>query len=54
MPGLFLKFAADFSNKPKYDWRKTDMGRTVYRVGGIVIYILIVQMVRGVDLAAWL
>jgi hypothetical protein len=54
IPGLFLKFAGDLSEKPQYDWRKTDMGRTVYRVGGIVIYILIVQMVRGVDLTAWL
>jgi hypothetical protein len=54
IPGLFLKFAGDMSQKPKNDWRRTDFGRTIYRVGGIVIYILIVQMVRGVDLAAWL
>jgi hypothetical protein len=54
IPGLLLKFAGDLSEKPKYDWRRTDLGRTVYRVGGIVIYILIVQMVRGVDLAAWI
>ena len=54
IPGLFLKFAGYLSQKPKNDWRRTDFGRTVYRVGGIVIYILIVQMVRGVDLAAWL
>jgi hypothetical protein len=54
IPGLFLKFAGDFSQKPKNDWRRTDFGRTVYRVGGLVIYILIVQMVRGVDLAAWI
>lgn len=54
IPGLFLKFAGDMSQKPKNDWRRTDFGRTIYRVGGIVIYILIVQMVRGIDLAAWL
>jgi hypothetical protein len=54
IPGLFLKFAGDLSEKPKNDWRRTDFGRTVYRVGGIAIYILIVQMVRGVDLTAWL
>ena len=54
IPGLFLKFAGDFSQKPTNDWRRTDFGRTVYRVGGIAIYILIVQMVRGVDLAAWI
>jgi hypothetical protein len=54
IPGLFLKFAGDMSEKPKNDWRRTDFGRTVYRVGGIAIYILIVQMVRGVDLASWL
>jgi hypothetical protein len=54
IPGLFLKFAGDLSQKPKNDWRRTDFGRTVYRVGGIGIYILIVQMVRGVDLASWI
>jgi hypothetical protein len=54
IPGLVLKFAGDFAEKPGYDWRKTDFGRTVYRIGGIAIYILIVQMVRGVDLTAWL
>lgn len=54
IPGLFLKFAGDMSKKPKNDWRRTDFGRVIYRIGGIVIYILIVQMVRGVDLAAWL
>lgn len=54
IPGLFLKFAGDMSQKPKNDWRRTDFGRVIYRIGGIVIYILIVQMVRGVDLAAWL
>ena len=54
IPGLLLKFAGDLSQKPKNDWRRTDFGRTVYRVGGIAIYILIVQMVRGVDLAAWI
>jgi hypothetical protein len=54
IPGLLLKFAGDLSQKPKNDWRRTDFGRTVYRVGGIAIYILIVQMVRGVDLASWI
>ncbi len=54
IPGLVFKFAGDFAEKPGYDWRKTDFGRVVYRIGGIAIYILIVQMVRGVDLTAWL
>jgi hypothetical protein len=54
IPGLVFKFAGDFAAKPGYDWRKTVFGRVVYRIGGIAIYILIVQMVRGVDLTAWL
>lgn len=54
IPGLVFKFAGDFAAKPGYDWRKTDFGRVIYRIGGIAIYILIVQMVRGVDLTAWL
>jgi len=54
IPGLLFKFAGDFSAKPGYDWKKTAVGREIYRIGGIAIYILIVQMVRGVDLTAWL
>jgi hypothetical protein len=54
IPGLLFKFAGDFSAKPGYDWKKTAFGREIYRIGGIAIYILIVQMVRGVDLTAWL
>jgi hypothetical protein len=54
IPGLLFKFAGDFSTKPGYDWKKTAFGREIYRIGGIAIYILIVQMVRGVDLTAWL
>ena len=54
IPGLLFKFAGDFAEKPGYDWRKTDFGRTVYRIGGVAIYILIVQMVRGVDLTTLL
>ena len=54
IPGLVFKFAGDFAAKPGYDWRKTAFGHVIYRIGGIAIYILIVQMVRGVDLTAWL
>jgi hypothetical protein len=42
------------SDEPETDWKTTDKGRTIYRAGGVVIYILMVLVVMGVDIAGWL
>jgi len=54
LPGLALHYVDAFTDSPGTEWRNTKRGRTIYRVGGLIVFALIVQMVRGVDLASWL
>jgi hypothetical protein len=54
LPGLALHYLDAITDSPGSDWRESKTGRLVYRIGGVVIFILIVQMVRGVDLVGWL
>jgi hypothetical protein len=54
IPGLILKFAGDMARKPKSDWRTTAFGRVIYRILGVVVYLVIIQIVRGVDITTWL
>jgi hypothetical protein len=54
IPGLILKFAGDMARKPKRDWRTTVFGRAIYRILGVVVYLVIIQIVRGVDITTWL
>jgi hypothetical protein len=42
------------SDEPETDWKTTENGRKLYRAGGVVIFILMVLVVSGVDLAGWL
>ena len=54
LPGLVLHYIDAMTDSPGQEWRKTQGGRILYRVGGVLVFILIVQMVRGADLAGWL
>ena len=54
LPGLALHYLDAITDSPGSTWREKRTGRLVYRIGGIVVFFLIVLMVRGVDLAAWL
>lgn len=54
IPGLILKFAGDMARKPKGDWRTTPFGRVIYRILGVAVYLVIIQIVRGVDITTWL
>jgi hypothetical protein len=40
------------ADSPERDWKDSPMGNTAYRVLGILVFILIIQIVRGVDLYA--
>jgi len=42
------------TDEPKNNWKESKRGRWMYRILGVVIFILTVQMVRGVDLSDWL
>jgi hypothetical protein len=52
IPGLILSILGKMADSPERDWKDSPMGNTAYRVLGILVFILIIQIVRGVDLYA--
>jgi hypothetical protein len=54
LPGFFLHYLDAITDTPESDWKTTEKGRKIYRIGGVIIFILMVLVVRGVDIAAWL
>ena len=54
LPGFILHYLDAISDEPETDWKTTENGRKLYRVGGVVIFILMVLIVMGVDIASWL
>jgi hypothetical protein len=54
LPGFILHYLDAISDQPEGDWKTTENGRKIYRVGGVAIYILMVLVVIGVDIAGWL
>ena len=54
LPGFALHYLDAITDSPGTEWRNSPAGRLTYRVGGVVIFVLMVLMVKGVDLAGWL
>jgi hypothetical protein len=54
LPGFILHYLDAITDTPEGDWKTTENGRKLYRIGGVIIFILMVLVVRGVDIAAWL
>ena len=54
LPGFFLHYLDAITDAPESDWKTTENGRKIYRIGGIVIFIFMVLVVKGVDIASWL
>jgi hypothetical protein len=52
IPGLILSILGKMVKEPDNDWKQTPMGNAVYRVLGIIVFVLLIQIVRGVDLYA--
>jgi hypothetical protein len=52
IPGLILGLLGKMAGKPKNDWKHSSFGNTAYRILGVLVFIAIVQIVRGVDLYA--
>lgn len=52
IPGLILSILGKMAKEPDNDWKKSPMGNTAYRVLGIIVFVLLIQIVRGVDLYA--
>ena len=54
LPGFILHYLDAITDAPKTDWKTTENGRKIYRIGGVVIFVLMVLVVKGVDIASWL
>lgn len=54
LPGFFLHYLDAITVAPETDWKTTEKGRKIYRVGGVVVFILMVLVVKGVDIAGWI
>jgi len=54
LPGFFLHYLDAITDAPESDWKTTEKGRMIYRVGGVIVFILMVLVVQGVDLASWI
>lgn len=54
LPGFFLHYLDAITDAPESDWKSTEKGRKIYRIGGVVVFILMVLVVKGVDIASWL
>jgi len=53
-PGFILSIIGWFADNPKRDWKTSQVGRWVYRLSGILIFLAAIQIVRGADLAGWI
>jgi hypothetical protein len=54
LPGFFLHYLDAITDTPETDWKTTENGRKIYRIGGVIIFVLMVLVVKGVDLASWI
>ena len=52
IPGLILALLGKMAKKPATDWKTTPVGNTAYRILGLLVFLAIIQIVRGVDLYA--
>ena len=53
-PGIFFAALSWIAKAPEKSWRADKNGQIAYRILGVVVFLLIVQIVRGVDLTSWL
>ena len=54
LPGFILHYLDAITDTPEGDWKTTEKGRMIYRIGGVIVFILMVMVVQGVDLASWI
>jgi hypothetical protein len=52
VPGLILSILGKMAADPANDWKQSPLGNTFYRILGFLVFLLIIQIVRGVDLYA--
>jgi uncharacterized membrane protein len=53
-PGIFFAILGWIAKAPEKSWRENRNGQIAYRILGVLVFLLVVQIVRGVDLTSWL
>ena len=54
LPGFVLHYLDAITDEPNTAWKTSKNGRWLYRIGGVAVFAVMVLVVRGVDIAAWL
>ncbi len=54
IPGFLLSIISWFAESPAKDWKTWRFGRVVYRLVGVGVLLIVLQIVRGADLTSWL
>ncbi len=54
LPGFFLHYLDAITDAPESDWKTTERGRMIHRIGGVIVFILMLLVVKGVDIAEWI
>ncbi len=54
IPGFLLSIISWFADSPAKDWKTSRFGRVVYRLVGVGVLLIVLQIVRGADLTSWL
>jgi len=51
---MFFAILGWSAKAPEKSWHADKNGQIAYRILGVLIFLLVVQIVRGVDLTNWL
>ena len=54
IPGFLLSIISWFADSPAKDWKTSRFGRVAYRLVGVVVLLIVLQIVRGADLTSWI
>jgi hypothetical protein len=54
LPGFLLHYLDAITDTPDRSWHLRQNGRALYRLGGVIVFALMVLVVQGVDIAGWL
>lgn len=54
IPGLLISILEWFTDTPEADWKVTRVGRWAYKVMGILVFLMAIQIVRGFDFSTLL
>ena len=53
IPGFLMQIISLAGKDPENDWKESQLGKWIYRFGGVLVFLTLIQIVRGVDIFAW-